>query len=266
MNFFDDTLAKVFNLIENIVSYIENLVGVNFIKGFTRILEQIHSSALLISIVIVLISGLSAYNQFKAVYPQIMYFVLLGPIVLLILSFWAETFHQACQDLIDANKSTISNYTYFRFGGFLVFVMALLTFIYGIISLAQGSFGPMTSYIALGMLLYSIFLLLNCAPLFNPSEVNVLEEKESSSGEDFVTLFGYQFKAMLYLEKIISRILIIAGGICLLVSLFETVPYLPIGLGLLTTGILFPVLIYFVFIVFYFWFALLQSLLRWGRS
>ena len=90
MNFFDDTLAKIFNLFENIVTYIERLVGVNFIKGFTRILEQIHSSALLISIVVVLISGLSAYNQFKSVYPQIMYFVLLGPIVLLVLSFWAE--------------------------------------------------------------------------------------------------------------------------------------------------------------------------------
>ena len=53
MNFFDDTLAKAFNLIENIVAYIERLVGINFIKGFTRILEQIHSSALLISIVLV---------------------------------------------------------------------------------------------------------------------------------------------------------------------------------------------------------------------
>ena len=266
MNFFDDTLAKAFNLIENIVAYIERLVGINFIKGFTRILEQIHSSALLISIVLVLISGLTAYNLFKSVYPQIMYLVLLGPIVLLVLSFWAETFHEACQDLIGANKTTLSNYAYFRFGGFLVFITALAAFIFGIISLAQGTFGPMTSYIALGILFYSIFLLLNCAPLFNPGLVNVVVEKDSSSGEDFVTLFGYQFKAMLYLEKIISRLLIVAGGICLIVSLFETMPYLPIGLGLLTTGILFPVLVYFIFIVFYFWFALLLSLLRWGRS
>ena len=43
MIFFDDALAKVFNLIESLVAYIENLVGVNFIQSFTRLLEQLNS-------------------------------------------------------------------------------------------------------------------------------------------------------------------------------------------------------------------------------
>ena len=265
MIFFDDILAKVFNLIENLVAYIEELVGVNFIQSFTRLLEQVHSAALLIGVVLVLISGLSFNGQVKAMFPWLIYLVLLSPVLILILSFWSETFHGACTDLISANKTTVSNQAYFRFSGFLTFVLAIATFLGAIYALAQGSFGPMTNYAVGGLLFCGLFLLLLSSTLFNPNLLNIEEDKASSSGEDFVALFAFQLKAMLYFEKIISRSLIIIGGFCLIVSIVES-QYFVYGIGLLTSGILYPFIIYSIFILFYFWFALLQSLLRWGRS
>lgn len=265
MIFFDDVLAKIFNAIENLVSYIEELVGVNFIQSFTRLLEQVHSAALLIGVALVLISGLSYNGQFKDVFPWLIYVVILSPVIILVISFWAETFHGACKDLINANKTTVSNQAYFRFSGFLTFVMAIATFLGAIYVLSQGSLGPMTNYTVGGMLFYGLFLLLFSSTLFNPSLLNIEEDKASSSGEDFVALFAFQLKAMLYFEKILSRSLIIIGGFCLIVGIVE-IQYFPFGLGLLVAGILYPFIIYLIFILFYFWFALLQSLLRWGRS
>tara|TARA_Y100001935_G_scaffold192716_1_gene160840 strand:- start:972 stop:1769 length:798 start_codon:yes stop_codon:yes gene_type:complete len=265
MIFFDDALAKVFNLIESLVAYIENLVGVNFIQSFTRLLEQIHSAALLIGVVLVLISGLSFNGQVKMMFPWLIYVVLLSPIIILLLSFWAETFHGACQDLINANRTTVSNQAYFRFSGFLTFVTAIATFLAAIYALAQGSFGPMTNYFVGGMLFYGFFLLLFSSTLFNPTLLNIEEDKASSGGEDFVALFAFQLKALLYFQKIVSRILIIVGGFCLIVSIAE-VGYFVWGVGLLLGGILYPFLVYMIFVLLYFWFSLLQSLLKWSRS
>ncbi len=150
MIFFDDALAKIFNLIENLVNYIERLVGLNFIQSFTRLLEQVHSAALLIGVALVLISGLSFNGQMNI--PYLIYLVLASPVIILILSFWAETFHGAIQDLIDANKTTISNQAYFRFTGFITFVAAVAVFLFAIYALAQGIFGPMTNICKFGSL------------------------------------------------------------------------------------------------------------------
>ena len=263
MIFFDDALAKIFNLIENLVNYIERLVGLNFIQSFTRLLEQVHSAALLIGVALVLISGLSFNGQMNI--PYLIYLVLASPVIILILSFWAETFHGAIQDLIDANKTTISNQAYFRFTGFITFVAAVAVFLFAIYALAQGIFGPMTNYYVGGMLFLVLFYLLFSSTLFNPHLLNIQEDKASSSGEDFIALFAFQLKAMLYFQKIISRSLIIIGGFILIVSIAEQ-QYFPIGLGLLISGIVYPFIVYLLFIIFYFWFSLLQSLLKWSRS
>ena len=68
------------------------------------------------------------------------------------------------------------------------------------IILAQGSFGPLFktgfSYLLLGL-----FYLLFSATLFNPELLNIKEDKESSSGEDFVTLFAFPLPAMLIFSE-----------------------------------------------------------------
>ena len=268
MNFFDDTLAKVFNLIESVVSYIEDLVGVNFIRSVSRVLEQIHSMALLISVVIALIAGIKLYGEVQAVFPQVLYLVILSPVILLVASFFSETFHEANEDLISANKTTLSNPAYFRFSGFLVFILAIAGFIGGIITLAQGTFGEATTYVSLGIWANSIFLLLNCAPLFNPSFVNVEIDQDSSSGEDFIAFASFSLKTLAFFEKIISRLFIITGAIYLLINIFQpnNIENAITGYVLLLTGILFPVIVYFLFIFLYFWFSLILSLLRLGRT
>ena len=65
MNFFDNTLVSFYNLMENIVAAIEKAIGVEFITSFSRLLEQAHSTAVLIASVVVLITDISAYAQFK---------------------------------------------------------------------------------------------------------------------------------------------------------------------------------------------------------
>ena len=266
MTFFDDLLARVFNLVESLVSAIERLVGTNFINSFTRLLEQVHSAALLISVALVLISGLIFNGKYGMAFPWLIYLVLLSPVIILILSFWAETFHDAIKDLLNANRTTISNLAYFRFYGFFTFITAIAIFLYAIYALAQGSFGPMTNYVVVGFLLLGLFYLLFSATLFNPELLNIKEDKESSSGEDFVTLFAFPLPAMLYFQKIISRILIIIGGLCLIASLGGNELYVAAGVGFLVGGILYPFIVYIIFILFYFWFSLLKSFLKWSRN
>jgi len=248
---------------ENIVAAIEKAIGVEFITSFSRLLEQAHSTAVLIASVVVLITGLSAYAQFKDLYPWIIYVALFAPVGLLFLSFFAESFHDACDDLIKSNETTLSNGAYLRFAAVISFILSVVYFIIGIVFLIKGTLG---ASMAVGIIGISFFFLLSTAPLFNPSLMNVVVTPKSSSGEDFIALLSLNLKAMVFFEKIISRLLIIGGGICLVVSLFEIMPYIYIGLGMLTLGIAFPILVYLIFIFLYFWFSLLSSILSMGRK
>jgi hypothetical protein len=263
MNFFDNALVSFYNLMENLVAAIERSIGVDFITSFSRLLEQSYSTAVIISSAVLLITGITAYVQFKELYPWIIYVALFAPVGLLFLSFFAESFHDACDDLIQSNETTLSNGAYLRFAAVISFLFSVLYFLAGLVLLIKGTLG---ASMAIGILVLSFFFLLSTAPLFNPSLLNVVVTSKSSSGEDFIALLSLNLKVMVFFEKIISRLLIIGGGICLIVSLIETMPYIYIGLGMLTLGIIFPILVYLIFILFYFWFSLLSSLLSMGRK
>ena len=248
---------------ENLVAAIERSIGVDFITSFSRLLEQSYSTAVIISSAVLLITGITAYVQFKELYPWIIYVALFAPVGLLFLSFFAESFHDACDDLIQSNETTLSNGAYLRFAAVISFLFSVVYFLTGLVLLIKGTLG---ASLAIGILVASFFFLLSTAPLFNPSLLNVVVTSKSTSGEDFIALLSLNLKVMVFFEKITSRLLIIGGGICLIVSLIETMPYIYIGLGMLTLGIIFPILVYIIFILFYFWFSLLSSLLSMGRK
>lgn len=261
MNIFDNTLVQIYNFTERVVSFIEKTIGKDFINAFTRLLDQMHAGAVLISAAIVLISGIVAYVQYKDLFSWAIYVALGAPIGLLVLSFFAESFHEACADLISSNKTTMSNGAFLRFAAVINVFLAILLFIGGIFAIVQG----MEFTIAIGALIGAFVLLLTAAPFFSPSLLNISITKESTSGEDFIALISINLKAVVYFEKIISRLLIIGGGICLIGSLFQVMPYLVMGLGLLSTGIAFPILIYILFLFFYFFYSLMLSFLSIGR-
>ena len=261
MNIFDNALVQIYNLMERFVSLIERAIGKDFINSFTRLLDQMHATAVIVSAVIVLISGVSAYIQFKELFSWALYVALGAPLVLLILSFFAESFHDACEDLISSNETTLSNGAYLRLAAVISFLSSIALFIGGIFILVQG----LGINISIGMWVGAFVLLLSAAPFFNPSLLNISITKGSSSGEDFIALISLNLKALVFFEKIISRLLIVGGGICLIGSLFQVMPYLVYGLGLLAGGIAFPIIIYLLFLFFYFFYSLLLSFLSIGR-
>ena len=261
MNFFDNTLVSFYNLMEKIVSSIEKTVGVDFINSFSRILEQVHSTAVLIASGVLLITGLVAYNQLGI--SWLIYAALFAPVIILGVSFFAESFHQACDDLISSNETTLSNGAYLRFTAVLSFLAAITLFIGGLVLLIKGD---LDVSISVSILISAFFLLLSTAPLFNPSLLNISITQKSSSGEDFIALLSLNLKVMVFFEKIISRLLIIGGGLFLIISLFESLPYIYVGAGMLVTGITFPILVYIIFIFLYFWFSILSSILSLGRK
>ncbi len=255
MNIFDNTLIKIYNLLERIVQKIEGIIGKDFISSLTKMLESFHSPAVLISTLLVFISGAKVF--FGGDISYALYVAIAAPIGLLVLSYFAESFHSACEDLITSNETTLSNSAFLRFAAVLNFLLSLALFIGGIISLIKG----LDIGISIGAFISAFFLLLSTAPLFNPTLLNVIVTKESTSGEDFIALLTINLKSLVFFEKILSRLLIISGGVCLIFSFFFEIYYLLLGLGLLTAGIVFPVVIYLFFLFFYFFYSLLLSIL-----
>ncbi len=84
--------------------------------------------------------------------------------------------------------------------------------------------------------------------------------KDSSSGEDFITLFSSGLKSFVYFERIISSILIISG-IFTIISMLIRYQFLYSDMyqvaGLILGGITFPLIAYLLFTVL--WFKTLYS-------
>ncbi len=63
-----------------------------------------------------------------------------------------------------------------------------------------------------GIIVFSIYLLVTTAPLFNPSLINLNVSKESSAADDLIGLISLNLKSLLFQEKLLSRVLILIAS------------------------------------------------------
>ena len=196
MDIFDNALVKIYNFFETTIAGLEKIIGKSFIESVQGTLDKFHASALLISAGFLFLSAIFAYSRLEQ--DQLIILIFVGPLALLLLNYLGESFHDACEDLISSNPTSISNYAYLRLSGVLTFLASVMVFIFALKMMFDG--GPLM--IVAPMFVLAIFMLLNTVPLFNPDLVNLRVDASSSSAEDLVAIFSFNLKATVFLQKI----------------------------------------------------------------
>ena len=126
---------------------------------------------------------------------------------------------------------------------------------------------PIKELITIYSLLASLFFFISAGTQFNPSLLNVEITKQSTSGEDFISIFSLNLKSMVYFEKILSTILIVLGNICLLASLLGSeYKFFMYGVGFMSAGIAYPIIVYILFTVLWFFNSLFLGILSLARK
>ena len=197
---------------------------------------------------------------FFLVFFLVFFFLIL--LLLLLFSFLSEGFHEACEALIKNNPTYISNQAYLTFTAVFTFLSSVLLFLTGIYALIEDpmQLGPLANS---GIIVFSIYLLVTTAPLFNPALINLNVSKESSAADDLIGLMSLNLKSVLFQEKLLSRILILMASLMFIWGIFDSDITMFFGaLGILSLGIFFPLIAYLVFIFFYAIYSVFQAILH----
>ncbi len=260
MKFFDDILNSIYDIFNKFVGFLEKTASIKKIKNLEQFMQKINSSALLISAVLVFIIGLIMHSR-SSYLDWILPLAIFGPVIILFIGYLSNDFHDACSDLIDSNKTTLSNKAILKFGAIMSIISSAFLFVGGIIGIFNGSL-----ILTITMLLASLLFFINAATQFNPSLLNIQIVKQSTSGEDFIAIFSFNLKSMVFFEKIISTILIVLGSVYLIGNLFtHKIEFFLYGLGFLFAGIAYPIIVYIGFVVLYFFNSLFLGILSLGR-
>jgi len=260
MKKFDSILKKIFSFFTTFISFLKKITSVAVIRKFDKFLEKIYSTTLIVSCFVIFIIGLIIYG--KSQLGWVLPLAILGPILILFIAYLAKDFHEANKDLIKSNTTTIGNAAILNFGAVISLFLSAIFFIFAFIGISEGS---LTAVIT--SLLASLFLFISAGTQFNPTLLNVVVDKKSSAGEDFISIFSLSLKSMLYFEKIISTILLVLGNIILVINLINpSLAYFFSGLGFLSAGIAYPVLIYIFFTIFWFFNSIFLAILSLAKK
>tara|TARA_B100001121_G_C18412221_1_gene490682 strand:+ start:170 stop:694 length:525 start_codon:yes stop_codon:yes gene_type:complete len=173
--------------------------------------------------------------------------------------------------LITANKTTLSSNAILRFSAITSLIIVALLILGSLNVLFKGNVVQ-----ALTFLFYSLLLFISAGTLFNPSLLNIHITSDSSSGEDFITIFTSYLKSFVYFERIISSLLILGGSVLLIGYAIEPssagndlgsyTSSLAWAIGSVVAGIAFPIVAYLTFTIFWFVNSLLLAILSLGKS
>jgi len=260
MKIFDNALTSVYGIFNKFVNFLKKITKIETIKKLEKFAEKIHSSALMISSGMILLIGLIMYS--KTSVGWMLPLSIFGPILILFISYLANDFHKACSDLIDSNTTSLSNNAILRFGAITSLILSGALLLGGLLSIFSGSLTA-TIY----CLLASLLLFMSAGTQFNPSLLNIEVTKKSTSGEDCIAIFSISLKSMVYFEKITATILIVLGNIYLITNLItQNTGFFIGGISLLFTGIAYPIIIYMLFTILWFFNSLFLGILSLGRN
>ncbi len=248
MEIVDQILGKIYNLLDRVVEFLKHITRLEIMMKLNEISKKIHSLLTLLAIVF-----LTLLFIVLAIYTgsgQYITYAVLSVIGLLILSYLAKDFHGACEVLITSNRTTISNNAILRFYAILSVLIAVLTLLGSIVSFFSGEID-----LSFTLLFYTLLLYMSAGTLFNPSLININVSTDSSSGEDFITIFSSGLKSFVYFERIISSLLIFSG-IIKTIEVIADYNFMYADMywagGLIAGGIAFPLIAYLLFIILWF--------------
>ena len=156
MKFFDNTLRSIFKIFNHFVDFLKKITRIEMIKKFEKFTEKINSSALIISYIMILVIGLVTYAEMQY-YGWILPLAIFGPIVFLFIAYLANDFHNACSDLIDSNKTSLSNNAVLKFGATISLFLSALLFVFGVVAIFNGSLTGMIYSLLASLFLFIFF-------------------------------------------------------------------------------------------------------------
>ena len=260
MKFFDNTLKSIYNLFTKFINFLKNITSVQIIRKLEKLAETIHNTALIISSVMILIIGLIMHT--KTGISWMLPLSLFGPIIILFISYLSNDFHNACSDLITSNTTSLSNDAILRLGGIISVVISIILFFGAFVSIFNGDLKTV-----IYLLLASFLFYISAGTQFNPSLLNIEVTKKSTSGEDFIAIFSMFLKSTVFFEKIISTILIVLGNIYLITNLItQELGFFMSGISFMLAGIAYPIIIYLIFTILWFFNSLFLGILSLARK
>ena len=260
MKFFDDTLKSIYNLFTRFINFLKIITSVEIIKKLERFAETIHNTALIISSLMIVVIGLIVHT--KTSIGWMLPLSIFGPIVILFVSYLSNDFHKACSDLITSNTTSLSNDAILRLGGIISIILSIIMFLGAFASIFNGDLK-----IVIYLLLSSFLFFISAGTQFNPSLLNIEITKKSTSGEDFIAIFSLYLKSIVFFEKIISTILIVLGNVYLIANLItQEFGYFMSGISFILAGIAYPIIIYMIFTILWFFNSLFLGILSLARK
>ena len=244
--------ARFFSICKSFFS--EDLVA-----KIEKYLNFTHSLLIPLSAVIVLISAIIFAIKISSVIP---FFLGLIAVVLVFLGdFISEKFHSACSAALEANPTSISSNAYLE----LIFFLNIFLIVWLVFSGIYFGIEASSWYILLGCLAGAVLGLLAIVPVLNPHIINMSISEKSSAASDLIGLLAIGIKSMLYYSSLFARLVIIAGALLLLVATYQVLTgdrysYMlqaamldgSVALGILFSGLFYPVLVYFLFMILFF--------------
>tara|TARA_A100001234_G_scaffold212026_1_gene213183 strand:- start:794 stop:1585 length:792 start_codon:yes stop_codon:yes gene_type:complete len=262
MEIIDQIFAKIYTLLDRAVDFLKHLTRLEIMFKLNEMSRKIHSSLIVLSIIFLtlLFIILSVVSK-SGLYITYAVLSILG---ILILSYLSKDFHGACEGLISANKTTLRSNAILRFSAILTLLIAVITFLASLVSFFTGDID-----LSLLLLLYTLLLYINAGTLFNPSLINISISSDSTSGEDFITIFSSGLKSFVYFERIISSLLILSGIFQIIEIIIDYNFYFSdmyMAAGLIAGGIAFPLIAYLLFTILWFVNSLLLAILSLKKS
>jgi hypothetical protein len=262
METIDQILNKIYSYFDRGVEFLKHITRLELMTKLNEISKKIHSSLVGLAIVFstLLLIILSIYTG-EGLYVT---YAVVSIVVLLFVSYLANDFHGACENLISANKTTLSSNAILRFSAIFSLIMAVLLLLGSLVSFFSGEIEQSLTFLLSALILY-----ISAGTLFNPSLINVEVIKDSSSGEDFITLFSSGLKSFVFFERIISSLLIIIG-IFQIIAILIKYEFLYADLysvgGFILCGIAFPLLAYLIFTILWFINSILLAILSLRKN
>jgi len=240
----------------NFYSLLKDNLSDNITTFLFRIANLIYNIIVPINALVILIVGIAF--AFKTGIFSVLIIAILFSFLVFFGDYIASKFNDANSQIISSNETRISTNAYLELSAFInIFVAIFLP----ILTLIAWIYSPylvgLTGVIA--ALFLSLILILMTIPLLNPKLINLSVTNESTVAEDFITITTVLLKIMTFYANLIAKIITILGSVLVIIYglsviassdfeiMYNGLQFL-MGLGIVSGGLFFPVIIYLVFL------------------
>lgn len=240
----------------NFYSLLKDNLSDNITTFLFRIANLIYNVIVPINALVILIVGIAF--AFKTGIFSVLIIAILFSFLVFFGDYIASKFNDANSQIISSNETRISTNAYLELSAFInIFVAIFLP----ILTLIAWIYSPylvgLTGVIA--ALFLSLILILMTIPLLNPKLINLSVTNESTVAEDFITITTVLLKIMTFYANLIAKIITILGSVLVIIYglsviassdfeiMYNGLQFL-MGLGIVSGGLFFPVIIYLVFL------------------